>query len=133
MKNSQMKILLVDDDDINNFLTKEILSLQETAPNITAHLFVTDALKFLDDARRNNQPFPEVILVDINMPIRNGWDFLDAFEKIDPEARKHTRLYLYTSSVYYKDIDKAKEYSSVRNVFSKPLTDEMLKEIMTDQ
>ena len=73
---------------------------------------------------------PQIILVDINMPILNGWDFLEAFEKMDADATKNVRVYIYTSSIYYKDIEKAKNYKSVIKLITKPLSQEMIDEII---
>jgi len=122
-------ILLVDDDDVNNFLSQEIISHYRPNAAIEAKTTVRDALEYLEECNSKPACMPDIILVDINMPWMDGWDFIEGFERLEMKNKEKIRLYIYTSSVYYKDIDKGKSYNSVTNIFSKPLTEDMLKEI----
>lgn len=124
-----LKILLIDDDEINNFLTSELFSVYDCKTEISSVQYVEDALQLLQKHISNNENFPNVILLDINMPVTEGWEFIEAFEKIDQKYTSNVRLYIYTSSEYYKDIDRAKTYASVKNIFLKPLNSEMIEEI----
>ncbi len=124
-----LKILLIDDDDINNFLTSELFSVYDCEINISSVQYVEEALKIIESQIRNNESLPDVILLDINMPVTEGWEFIEAFEKIDQKYTSKVRLYIYTSSEYYKDIERAKSYASVKNIFLKPLNGEMIEEI----
>lgn len=73
---------------------------------------------------------PELILLDLNMPIMDGWEFLDAFIQI-PCKQKIT-LYIITSSIDDEDIKKAKTYSNVSNYILKPVTIDGLKAILEE-
>ena len=126
------RILLVDDDDINNFLSEEIIGHYSPGSKITSAKTVTQALEFLQERNATQQPLPDIIMVDINMPWLNGWDFIEQFESLDITGREKIKLYIYTSSVYFKDIERGRSYASVRNILSKPLTDEMLEEVFGD-
>ncbi len=128
MRKNPINLLLIDDDEINNFLTRELISLYCTDILVESNLFVGDALKQLKSNIANNAGLPDVILVDINMPILSGWDFIEEFEKLDTRYTQNTDIYIYTSSVYFEDINKSKTYRSVKNIFSKPLTQEMVDE-----
>jgi len=132
MTNGQEHILLVDDDDINNFLSQEIISHHRPQAHIVAKLTVKDALDYLEDLNDKDAALPDIILVDINMPWLNGWDFIESFEKRSWKGVENSRLYIYTSSVYYKDLDKGKSYQSVSDIFSKPLTEDMLHKIFRE-
>lgn len=123
-------ILLIDDDDINNFLSKELIALYWPSANVSAIMYVEEAIKLLTEKIDAQQSLPDVIMVDLNMPILNGWDFVEAFEKLDPEATKNTRIFIYSSSVYYKDIEKSKQYACVKKFYSKPITQQQVVEIM---
>ena len=73
---------------------------------------------------------PQLILLDLNMPIMDGWEFLDEFIKI-PCKQKIT-IYIITSSIDRADVEKAKTYSNVSNYILKPVTIEGLKEILEE-
>ena len=123
-------ILLIDDDDINNFLSKELITLYWPSAEVSAIMYVEEAIKYLIEKINSQHPLPDVILVDLNMPILNGWDFVEAFEKLNPDLTKNTRIFIYSSSVYYKDIDKSKQYTSVKKFYSKPITQQQVIEMM---
>jgi len=130
MHETPVNFLLIDDDDINNFLSNELIKLYHPKVAIVSTLYVQDAINVLEEKIKNNIVLPQIILVDINMPILNGWDFLEAFEKMDANAIKNVRVYIYTSSIYYKDIERAKKYKSVIKLITKPLSQEMIDEIL---
>ncbi len=130
MQPAPIHILLVDDDEINNFLSNELITLYQQNVAIESILYVDEALDHLSEKIKNKQPLPDIILVDINMPHLNGWDFLDAYEKMEAEAIKNVKVYLYTSSIYYKDLEKVRNYKTVIKLISKPFTDEVIGEIL---
>ena len=130
MHKTPVDFLLIDDDEINNFLSNELIKLYHPNIAIKSTLYVQDAINELQEKIKNEVALPQIILVDINMPILNGWDFLEAFEKMDADAIKNVRVFIYTSSIYYKDIEKAKKYKSVIKLITKPLSQEMINEII---
>ncbi|MEO7265181.1 MAG: response regulator [Ferruginibacter sp.] len=124
-----LNILLIDDDNINNFLTKELFSLHNCDIKISAAQSVPEALYHLNNTIFSKERLPDVILLDINMPVTEGWEFIEAFEKLDPIFTGHVDLYIYTSSEYHKDIERAKSYASVKQILLKPISAEMIEEI----
>lgn len=129
--NEQVKhILLIDDDEINNFLSREIIAMY--LPNVIIDAFTNpqEALSYIDHNLKNKQPLPDIILLDINMPLMDGWEFLKKIDQLDQRNHFHTSVYLYTSSVYHEDTVKAKNFSTVKKVFVKPLTKEAIEEML---
>lgn len=123
-------ILLVDDDDVTNFLSKEMLRLDAPDTIIDTTMNGKEALEYLLGSLSGT--LPDIILLDINMPVMDGWDFLAHFESL---AREHNRLkgiriFMFTSSVYKEDMDRAMTYSSVRKIYSKPLDNDKISEIV---
>lgn len=130
MTHRPYRILLVDDDDVTNFLSKELLRLN--LPNIITYTTQNgqEALHFL--AEQSSNTLPDVILLDINMPVMDGWDFLYVFEtlRLQNEDLEKIIVFMFTSSVYHEDISKAKSFSSVKNIYSKPLDEKNISEII---
>jgi CheY-like chemotaxis protein len=133
MTGNRLRILLIDDDSINNFLSKELINMYLPGAEVSSILDAEEALLFLDEHKTDAEKLPEIILIDINMPVMDGWDFIEKFEQIDHPAFKNIRIFIYTSSVYFGDIERAKSYKSVVNIYSKPLTQDMLHEIANAQ
>lgn len=109
MEKSPVDILLIDDDEINNFLSNELIKLYEPAVKIESILYVEKAMQYLEEKLNRNQPLPDIILVDINMPNLNGWDFMEAFEKMNAAAIKKVKVYVYTSIYLLQRHLKGKE------------------------
>ncbi|MBL0882350.1 MAG: response regulator [Chitinophagaceae bacterium] len=123
-------ILLVDDDDVTNFLSREMLSIYLPAPKIDMALNGQEAIDFLRSRADQPEQLPDIILLDINMPVMDGWEFLAEFEKLKRPAFEKIHIIMFTSSVYYEDIDKAKTYAIVKDIFSKPLDESKIKTIV---
>jgi CheY-like chemotaxis protein len=130
MTHRPYRILLVDDDDVTNFLSKELLRFN--VPDIITYTTQNgqEALHFLTEQPPNI--LPDVILLDINMPVMDGWDFLYAFEAFKQQNEDFEKIivFMFTSSVYHEDINKAKSFSSVKNIYSKPLDETKISEII---
>ena len=75
----------------------------------------------------SEEGLPEVIFLDLNMPIMDGWEFLDEFGKLSEE--KDIRIYILSSSVDSRDMERAKKYGMVNGFIAKPLTDAKIKEL----
>ncbi|MCO5949972.1 response regulator [Mucilaginibacter sp. RT5R15] len=86
-----------------------------------------DRLKAIVTAGEN---LPEVILLDLNMPVMDGWEFLDEFTKVPPA--KKIIIYIVTSSIDPADVEKAKQYEAISQYIVKPVTVDNLKEILNN-
>ena len=122
-------ILLIDDDEINNFLSREIINLYMPLTKVDSFTNPEEALEYIREKLKLQQPLPDIILLDINMPLMDGWEFLKAIDTLEQRNHFTTTVYLYTSSVYHEDKLKAKNYSIVKKLFTKPLTVEAIEEM----
>jgi CheY-like chemotaxis protein len=124
-------IMLIDDSEIDNMVNNHILSKNNIAKHIIVHNSATDALEYLSKATMANSELimPEIILLDINMPIMNGFGFLAEFEKYSDSILEKIRVIMLTSSVDPNDIRRSKEYKTVKSFISKPLSLEHLSTI----
>lgn len=101
-------VLLVDDETIFNFLHTRILQLTRVTNEIQETLSGLEALEFLKSCSHNNR-IPDIILLDLSMPVMDGFTFLDAFRQLDIPGKDQISIIVITSSIDQRDRLKAKE------------------------
>lgn len=122
--------MVVDDDDINNFLCARIIEKTGHANDIKTCTGAAEALTLLKDCINNSKECPDLIFLDINMPVKNGWDFLDEFVELKDKLKKEVIIVLLSSTVYPNDIERASHHEEVATFTSKPLTIQKVEEIV---
>ncbi len=130
MRNYPIKILLVDDDEITNYLSSEILQQQFSNAEISIATNGEEAMKYLFGNLKHKQPLPDIMLVDINMPHMDGWEFIEILDAHNAEEFRAVNIFMYTSSEYFEDINRGKSHRMLKNILTKPLTDNDIKEIV---
>lgn len=135
MKEKLNCIMLIDDDDPTNFLSKMLIEEAEC----TKHLEVMDsgikALEFLKQAT-NNENFhklilPDLVFLDINMPCMNGWEFLEEYQKLEKKKPGDTVIVMLTTSLNPDDEFKAASISAINGFEIKPLTPEIIERVIS--
>jgi len=120
-------ILLIDDDAVSNMINTKIIKKNFNI-SVSAQTSAKDALNQFKQWIENSQgQLPDTIFLDVNMPVMDGWDFLDEFEKFPESVLSGCKVYMLTSSIDVEDIEKSKRYKTVHEFISKPLTPEKLK------
>jgi CheY-like chemotaxis protein len=122
-------ILIIDDSDMDNYISRQLLERGRIADEITTKTSAMDALQYLDELQRTSKYFPEVILLDINMPGMDGFEFLKAFAHYPRNRVDKCCIIILSSSSDPKDIHKAKRSRFVKNYFIKPLTSDKIETI----
>lgn len=121
-------VLLVEDDPITIMVCERIIKMTFFGENVTSCLNGKIALDYLLSIRQNGA-LPQIIFLDINMPVMNGWDFLMELEKEKAHFKKIPDIYLLSSTVDPEDYTKAKKFLLVKDFISKPLSKEALEKI----
>jgi len=114
-------ILLVDDNDIDTYITNHIVKKSQIAEKITIKNSGIKAIEYLQSIKESAEEFPDLIFLDIGMPIMNGFGFLEEFVKLPLVIANHCSVVMLTSSNDQNDIDRAMNYSVVKKYFVKPL------------
>ncbi len=127
--NEKLTILLVEDDPITTMLVKRVFSAFSVS-EFVSRPNGREGLDYLIDRRTQSLPFPEIILLDLNMPVLDGWGFLDRFRDNLYTDGLGIDIYICTSSNAPEDIMKAKEFSFVSEFITKPLTVNMLSTLL---
>lgn len=123
-------VCIVDDDDIYQFTVTRTIEKEDIAKKILVFSDGQQAIEFLDANIGRNDNLPDVIFLDINMPIMDGWQFLEEYVKIKPKVGKKITIYMVTSSVDPTDVDKAKRITDVSDYIIKPVKPEQLKAVI---
>lgn len=123
-------VMLVDDNDIDNFINERMILGCEFAETIYINTSTRSAFEFLKNLSVNKilrkDHLPSIIFLDINMPILDGFQFIEEFEKMDPELVDAIRIVMLTSSINPSDIERSQKYRSVAGFIHKPLTEDAL-------
>ncbi len=125
------KVYVIDDDKIYHFLLKSLL--KQNGIDVESNFFVNgeDAIDHIKN-NHSRDMLPDLILLDVNMPIMDGWQFLDEFTKFANELDKEPIIYMISSSNNEVDINRAKEFDGiVKGYFLKPICKEDLLKIFT--
>jgi len=124
-------VFVVDDDRVFHFIIKKLFTKNNIAINPSFYLNGLEAIEKIREKISLGATLPDLILLDINMPIMDGWQFLDEFRQTrESNPAEQTVIYLVSSSDSQSDLNKAKEYQDqIKDYFFKPMTLEDLKKI----
>ncbi len=123
-------ICLVDDDTVFQYIMEHTISKKKLANTILKFMDGETAINFIIRNLHNQSKLPEFILLDLNMPVMDGWEFLQEFLIIQSQLKKKITIYIVTSSVNDSDIEKAQNFQIISGYLVKPITEEKLIEIL---
>lgn len=114
---------IIDDDNMYINLIKKIIDFKKLSENLLIFKNGKEALQYFKPIVENisEETFPEIILLDLNMPVMDGWKFLEEFTKMKTGKEVKTTLYIVSSSINPSDLAKAKTYSLVTDYLIKPV------------
>ncbi len=126
---------IIDDDSMYVNLVKRIIEAKNLCQNLMVFQNGKEALNFFEVILNNldKKKIPEIIFLDLNMPVMDGWEFLENFTKIKNKLGKTITLYIVSSSINPVDIERAKEVNTVKDYLIKPVTIEDLEAIFLNQ
>ena len=123
---------IVDDDDIYQFTTSLLLKKTDLVNKIIVFSNGLKAINFLKDEMGTKENIPDVLFLDINMLVMDGWEFLEEYLLIKPMMPKTVVIYMVSSSVNEKDVLKAKSISALSGYMVKPISSQNIMEVILE-
>ena len=122
------KILCIDDDPITLMLCKMVITKALFSNEIATAKNGEEALKYYDSLKTTSTiKKPQLIFLDLNMPVMNGWEFLDSFVTAEYSEYHDTKVIILSSTIDPQDLEKSKKYPMVIDFLSNPISKEMLE------
>ena len=129
MSEEKLNFIIIDDSKLDCFIAEKIIKNTGKGSDIRSFTAAKEALAYV-----TNSPVPAgertIIIVDIQMPIMNGFEFVEAFEQLSEEARKGYVIYMLSSSINENDLNRVQSYPSIKQFLNKPLTSNMLSALL---
>jgi CheY-like chemotaxis protein len=123
-------IWVIDDDDVFQFTISKIFKILQLPEKVHTFSDGEKAIEHLTNNMDNAESLPDIILLDINMPIMDGWQFLEEYSKVKKHLKKAVVIYLVTSSVDARDIRLAKEFEDISEYITKPMSFDKVRELV---
>ena len=118
----QKVIWVVDDDPVYQIIINKIIQRSETFSTISTFKNGRIALDAFQQLLDNDTALPDIILLDINMPVMDGWEFMEELGLIKPKFMKQIVVYIVSSSIAVEDKNKSMSYENILGYLSKPVT-----------
>ena len=125
-------VMLIDDNEIDNLINQKMIEAASIAENIYTHTGAKSAIEFLRNMEKlevADKVLPDVIFLDIDMPLMDGFQFLDEFEKLSTVAKKKCKIVMLTSSINPQDFNRSKKYENVKLYLNKPLSHDSITKL----
>ncbi|WP_295123264.1 response regulator [uncultured Chitinophaga sp.] len=122
-------IFIVDDDPIHQQITEIMLDRLNITNAVSKYSDAQEVLDYLRSYRNDPSQLPDIILLDLNMPVMDGWEFLDTFQTFRGTLCKPIRVYVLTSSIDEKDQERVSSYDFVNGYLTKPLTNDVIMQL----
>lgn len=125
-RGAMKKILLIDDDQTTNFINTKLIEHTGYTTEITIANTGRQGLEIIIESNQKHQPLPDLIILDINMPVMGGFEFLQALAKLEGIDTSYTKIAILSSSDHYQDKTMAIELG-IQHYFTKPMEFEDIK------
>ncbi|MFN8393593.1 MAG: response regulator [Bacteroidia bacterium] len=123
-------VLLVEDDDTINFYNEFLLTSRGLTDSVSVAENGREALEYLSKAGNGEAQVPDLILLDINMPVMNGFEFIEQYERLPEHWKSKILVVMLTTSLHPDDMNRAKQHPVIAEYFYKPLMETKLSELV---
>jgi CheY-like chemotaxis protein len=130
--NKPLKIMIVDDTPEDLYITNRIVTKYGNDVEVVKFELGIFALEYLVTNKNDLNNIPDIIFLDIHMPMMSGFDFMDEFTKLPEDIKKKAHVYILSSSFDPQDMEKAAKDPLIKKFIEKPLNKDLLFEILAN-
>jgi CheY-like chemotaxis protein len=125
-------VMIIDDNSIDRYVCSRMITKNNFGKKVLEYSVATEALKYLQDNQDNFSELPQIIFIDIYMPVMSGFEFMDEYDKLSPALKDHCKTYIISSTIDKEDIVKSNIDKNVVSFQVKPITIEFLDRIIAE-
>jgi CheY-like chemotaxis protein len=129
--NKVKHVCIVDDDELFQFVMRQHFERLELVEHIHKFTDGEQALNYIKSKLDDPEELPDLILLDVNMPYMDGWQFMREFVQLSLPENKQIRIYILTSSTHESDLQRAKEFPGLSGYLVKPIGKNIIRELLT--
>lgn len=126
----KQKFLIIDDSELDCYIAQKVIQYASRNVDISMYKDGQKALDHIVQTPHADDPLKTIVLLDILMPVMDGYAFMEKFERLQPEIKNKCMIIAITSSMYRNQIDRIYTFESIRGVLEKPITMEELNQII---
>lgn len=131
-------VMIIDDNSIDLYIGSRMITKNNFGKKVLQYSVATEALKYFQENQDNFSELPQIIFVDIYMPVMSGFEFMEEYDKLSPALKKYCKAFIISSSIDNDDIVRSRNDKNVVSSQAKPITKEFLdsiegKLILTDE
>jgi CheY-like chemotaxis protein len=123
-------VMIIDDNSVDLYITSRMISKNNFGKNLLLYTSAEEALKYLLEHQDNIPLLPQVIFVDIYMPLMSGFEFLEEFDRLDDTLKNYIKTYVISSTIDNADIIRSSRNENVAAFHVKPINKEFLDQII---
>lgn len=123
------RVMIIDDNIIDLYITKRLIIKNNFGKKVLEYSSAEDALKYLQENQETISMLPQIIFIDIYMPVMSGFEFLKVYDKLPDTLKKYCKTYIISSSIDDNDIARSKMDKNLIAFQVKPITKEFLESI----
>lgn len=122
--------IIIDDSQLDCFIGEKIIQNTGTLSSVKSFSQATEAFEFIKNSDPKVDDFITVIMLDIQMPVMNGFQFVEAFEELREDIKSHYAIFMFSSSINENDKNRMENHPSIRRFYSKPISKDIVAHIV---
>lgn len=126
------RVMIIDDNSIDLYITSRMIEKKNIAKKVLKYLTAGEALKYLQENQDTISKLPQIIFLDVYMPLMSGFEFLEAYDKLSPTLKKNCKVFVVSSTIDDGDIARIQSDNNVVSFQGKPITKEFFDQIIAD-